>query len=163
MCTHNSNTYFHGQARLAWPSLVVGIYLDIIEKPPTDTALTKRAIRKPARLRITGEGKSNPPPKKNQEGVVVLKISVERAQSLITKCNLDQPAFLFLVTAGCLRHTRLRWVGNNINILMKPANSSTQGQPNPRKIRLKVAFTCAIFPFFPQQNIFWLVVGIGFT
>ena len=29
---------------------------------------------------------------------------------------------------------------NNMNIIMKPTNSPTQGQPNPRKNRLKVAF-----------------------
>ena len=40
---------------------------------------------------------------------------------------------------------------------MTPTNSPTQGQPNPRKIRLKVAFG----PLFPTANIFsW--VGVGF-
>ena len=41
---------------------------------------------------------------------------------------------------------------------MKPTNSPTQGQPNPRKIRLKVAFG----PLFPTANNFsW--VGIDFV
>ena len=41
---------------------------------------------------------------------------------------------------------------------MKPANSPTQGQPNPRKTRLKVAFWAT---FFPQQVMFsW--AGIDF-
>ena len=40
---------------------------------------------------------------------------------------------------------------------MKPANFPTQGQPNPRKLRSKVAFG----PLFPTANIFsW--VGIDF-
>ena len=40
---------------------------------------------------------------------------------------------------------------------MKPTNSPTQGQPNPRKIGLKVVFG----PIFPTANIFsW--VGIDF-
>ena len=40
---------------------------------------------------------------------------------------------------------------------MKPTNSPTQGQPNPRKNRFKVA----IGPLFPIANNFsW--VGIGF-
>ena len=43
---------------------------------------------------------------------------------------------------GCLRYTKLCWVGKYINITMKPTNSPTQGQPNPEKNhnRLKVAF-----------------------
>ena len=54
-------------------------------------------------------------------------------------------------------YTELCWVGNHINIIMKPTNSPTQGQPNPRKIRLKVAFG----PLFPTANNFsW--VGIDF-
>ena len=40
---------------------------------------------------------------------------------------------------------------------MKPTDSPIQGQPNPRKIRLTVAFG----PLFPTANIFsW--VGIDF-
>ena len=44
-----------------------------------------------------------------------------------------------------------------ICIIMKPTNSPTQGQPNPRKNRLRVAFR----PFFPTTSNF-LGVGIGF-
>ena len=44
---------------------------------------------------------------------------------------------------GCLRYTRLCWVRKHVNATMKPTNSPTQGQPNPRKIRLKVAFWAA--------------------
>ena len=39
-----------------------------------------------------------------------------------------------------LLYTKLGWVGKHINIITKPTNPPTQGQPNPRKIRLKVAF-----------------------
>ena len=56
------------------------------------------------------------------------------------------------------RFTKLCWVGKYINIIMKPTNSPTQGQLNPRKNRLKVAFG----PLFPTAtNFSWL--GIGFT
>ena len=40
-----------------------------------------------------------------------------------------------------------------MNIIMKPTNSpTTQGQPNPRKIRSKVAFG----PLYPTANIFFV-------
>ena len=61
------------------------------------------------------------------------------------------------VVKGCLRFTKFCWVGKHANIIMKPMNSPTQGQPNPRKIRLKVAFG----PLFPTRDIFWWV-GIDF-
>ena len=38
-----------------------------------------------------------------------------------------------------------------VNIFVKPTNSPTQDQPDPRKNRLKVAFSTT---FFPQQIIF---------
>ena len=50
-----------------------------------------------------------------------------------------------------LRSTKFCWIGKHVNIVMKPTNSPTQGQPNPRKNRLKVAFGAT---FFPQQIIF---------
>ena len=52
------------------------------------------------------------------------------------------------VSIGCLRFAKFCWVGKHINVIMKPTNSPTQGQPNPRKIGLKVAFGPL---FFPQQ------------
>ena len=55
---------------------------------------------------------------------------------------------------GCLRYTKLCWVGKHIPgiiIIMKPSNSPTQGQPNPRKIGFKVAFWAT---FFPQRIVF---------
>ena len=56
----------------------------------------------------------------------------------------------------CLRYTKFWWVGKHVNIIMKPTNSPTQGQPNPKKNRLKVAFG----PFFPTAKYFFLWVGI---
>ena len=44
---------------------------------------------------------------------------------------------LLIVLIECLRYTKFCWVGKHIDIFMKPSNSPTQGQPNPRKIRLK--------------------------
>ena len=55
-----------------------------------------------------------------------------------------------LTFIGCLQYTKFCWVGKHANIVMKPSNSPTQGQPNPRKIRLKVASG----PLFPTANIF---------
>ena len=52
--------------------------------------------------------------------------------------------------AGGLRSTKFCWVGKHTSIIMKPTNSQTQGQPNPRKNRLKVAFG----PLFPTASIF---------
>ena len=60
---------------------------------------------------------------------------------------------------GCLRFTQFSVGLENIpvTIIMKPTNSSTQGQPNPRKIRLKVA--CG--PLFPTANIIsWVGIGL---
>ena len=44
------------------------------------------------------------------------------------------------VVLGCSGFTKFCWVGKHVNIIMKPTNSPTQGQPNQRKNRLKVAF-----------------------
>ena len=51
-------------------------------------------------------------------------------------------------TTGCLRSTKLCWVGKH-KYIMNQTNSPTQGQPKPRKNRLKVAFG----PLFPAANI----------
>ena len=61
---------------------------------------------------------------------------------------------LFAFTIGCLRFTKFCWVGKHANIIMKPTNTPTQGQPNnPR--------TMAFGPHFPAANNFsW--VGIDF-
>ena len=67
------------------------------------------------------------------------------------------PVLRLLLLIGCLRFTTLCWVGKHVNVIMKPTNSPTQGQPRPRKVRFKVAFG----PLFPTESIFsW--VGIGF-
>ena len=58
---------------------------------------------------------------------------------------------------GVLPFTKFCWVEKHVNTILKPKNSPNQGQPNPRKIRLKVAFGLR----FPTANDFsW--VGIGF-
>ena len=59
---------------------------------------------------------------------------------------------------GCLRYmiydipnyVGLENIHSKVNIIMKPTNSPTQGQPNPTKIRLKVAFG----PLFPTEMTF---------
>ena len=58
---------------------------------------------------------------------------------------------------GCLRYTKSCWVGKHINMIINPTNFPTQGQPNPRKTRLKVVFG----PRFPTGDAF-LWIGIGF-
>ena len=62
-------------------------------------------------------------------------------------------------TIGCLRYSKLCWVGKRVNIIMKPTNSPSQGQPNPRKSRLKVAFG----PLFPTANCFFRGLGLIFV
>ena len=58
---------------------------------------------------------------------------------------------------GCLQFTKLCLVAKHVNIFMKPTNSPTQGKPNPRKIRLKVAFG----PLFPTANHFsWVRIDL---
>ena len=60
-------------------------------------------------------------------------------------------------TKVCLRFTKWFWVGKHVNIIMKPTNSPTLGQPNPRKISFKVTFG----PFFAQK-IFFRGLGLFF-
>ena len=55
------------------------------------------------------------------------------------------------INIGCLRFTKVCWAGKHKNITIKPSNSPTQGQPNPRKISSKVAFGPT---FFPQRIVF---------
>ena len=59
---------------------------------------------------------------------------------------------------GCLRFTKFCWVGKYLPVnIMKPTNSPTQGQPNPRKIGvLKVAFG----PLFPTEIFFFRGLGL---
>ena len=64
-------------------------------------------------------------------------------------CNGSPGAILVIdLIIGCLRCTKFCWVRKHINIITKPSNSPTQGQPNPIKIRLKVAFG----PLFPTHS-----------
>ena len=57
---------------------------------------------------------------------------------------------ILLLLLGCLRFATLCWVENmkRINVIMKPTKSSTQGQANTRKMRLKVASG----PLFPTNK-----------
>ena len=72
-------------------------------------------------------------------------------------CFIFYRCMIFILIVGCLRFTEFSWVGKHVNIIMKPTNCPTQGQPNPRKNWLKVA----IGPLFPTANNFsW--VGICF-
>ena len=60
-----------------------------------------------------------------------------------------------MLLVRCLRFTKFCWVRKHLNII-KPTNSPTQRQPNPRKNRLKVAF----WPLFPTANKFsWVRIG----
>ena len=64
---------------------------------------------------------------------------------------------LISMLIACMRFTKLCWVEKHINVIMKPTNSPTQRQPNPRNIWLKVAFG----PRFPTTNNFsWVGVGL---
>ena len=58
------------------------------------------------------------------------------------------------MTIGCWRFTLFCWVGKHENMIMKPTNSPTHGQSNPRKKKVK----CHVFP----QQIIFFRVGIGF-
>ena len=60
-------------------------------------------------------------------------------------------AFPLSPVLGCLWFTKFCWVGNNMNIIMKPSNSPTQGQPNPKKNQVNNAIWAHLFP---QQIIF---------
>ena len=76
---------------------------------------------------------------------------VQRAGRIIAR--------LVPLVIGCLRFTKLWWIGKHVNIFMKPMNSPTQGQqPNPRKKRLRVAFG----PLFSHSKNIFSWVGIGF-
>ena len=64
------------------------------------------------------------------------------------------------ITLGCFamvgKHTKFCWVGKHVNIMTKPTNSPTQGQPNPRKKYVKSGIWAT---FLPTTNYFsW--VGI---
>ena len=63
-------------------------------------------------------------------------------------------------TIRCLRFTKSCLVGKRKNIAMKPPNSPTRGQPNPRKIRSKVAFWGT---FAPRQQFFFFSWGLGLS
>ena len=72
---------------------------------------------------------------------------------VINSVNRKHPSVCDIYTEFC-------WGGKHVNITMKPTNSPTQGQPNPRKIRFKSGI---LGHFFPQQIFFvgwdWFYMG----
>ena len=52
---------------------------------------------------------------------------------------------------GVCDFPKICWVGKHVSIAAKPTNFRTQGQPNPRKFRLKSGI---LGHFFPQQITF---------
>ena len=70
--------------------------------------------------------------------------------------NVTHPFYFPQRVIGSLRLAKFCWVGKHVNITMKPTNSPTQGQPNPRKSRLKVTFG----PPFPTENTFFRGLGL---
>ena len=70
------------------------------------------------------------------------------------------PTSTYTHIIGCWRFTKFWRVGKLINVIVKPTNSPTQGQPNPRKNILS-RLKAAVGPLFPTANTFsW--VGIYF-
>ena len=60
---------------------------------------------------------------------------------------------LSILLEVCLRFPKCCWVGKHVNIITKPTNSPTQGQPNPiLGHKLKVAFG----PLFSHSNYFFV-------
>ena len=80
------------------------------------------------------------------------------ASVFVLRLTRDGIIRVLAITVFAIYHTTLCWVAKHINIIMKPSNSPTQGQPNPRKKRLNLA--CG--PLFPTA-IFFSWVGIDFT
>ena len=81
---------------------------------------------------------------------------VRSAAGKMVTNRLPKPSLTTLSPGGigCSRYTKLRRVEKHVNIIMKPSNPPTQGQPNPRKMRSKVAFWATFSHFFPQQIAF---------
>ena len=78
--------------------------------------------------------------------------------------GLDQSSMVINHLAVCdtskYTGTKFCWVGKRINNIMKPMNSPTQGRPNPRKNRLKVA-NWATFSHSKYFFVGWDLFHIG--
>ena len=57
---------------------------------------------------------------------------------------------------GCLRYTKLCWVGKHVNMIMKPTNSPTQGPTQPKNNQGK----SGIWATFSQKQIFFRGMGL---
>ena len=83
-----------------------------------------------------------------QRSYIYMKVALATATLLPLQCPM--------IAIGCLRFTKFCWAGSNTNIIMKPSNSPTQSQPNPRKIRLNVGFG----PLFrTANNMLWVRIS----
>ena len=97
---------------------------------------------------------------KNERPTSRRKIQVCTAQNTKGTTTSERKSVQYAYRVVGIWYLQFCWVGNHINITMKPTNSPTQGQPNPRKIRLNMAFG----PLFPTANDFWwlgLITYIG--
>ena len=68
--------------------------------------------------------------------------------------EFTQPTLYILALSSC-------WVGKHVTTIVKPTNSPTQGQPNPRTVRFK---SWHLGHFFPTANYFfvgwdWFYIG----
>ena len=59
---------------------------------------------------------------------------------------------------GVCDFPKICWVGKHVSIAAKPTNFRTQGQPNPRKFRLKSGI---LGHFFPQRFFFFFFSWVG--
>ena len=76
-----------------------------------------------------------------------------------TQDRLIYYKYIYTPEYVCLRSTKFCWIGKHANVIMKPTNSPTQGQPNLRKNRLKSGPNATFGPlhlghFFPRQILF---------
>ena len=98
-------------------------------------------------------------------------VVVPIALSVVFTAEISAPVSCNVRFSGQLHAKRFLIIGSspicqislgwkkNINASRKPTKSPAQGQPNPRKIRLKSGIWV---PFFFPQPIFFSWVGIGF-
>ena len=75
----------------------------------------------------------------------------------VRRCRVLHVLPVYFVLIECLRFTKilLSWKTYLVSMIMKPTNSPTQGQPNPRKNRFKVAFWTTF-----SQQIFFRGLGL---
>ena len=69
--------------------------------------------------------------------------------TVVIDCRLD------LAHSRVFAIYKLCWVGKHINVIIKPTNSPTQGQPNPRKIGIWGTFSHSKY-FFVGWDLFYI-------